>query len=96
MSEFERTGQLFGEEEIVEEDDEFPIWVIIVSISFIVIFIGVIVYICCLMRKNKQHRGLQERAIIRELALAKEEGIVIPDDLEKRLSRFQSIEDSEK
>ena len=41
------------------------------------------------MRKNKSERDLQERAIVRELQLAKQEGVEIPDDLEKRLERFQ-------
>ena len=41
------------------------------------------------MGKNKDERGLQERAIVRELQLAKAEGVDIPDDLEKRLERFQ-------
>ena len=32
---------------------------------------------------------------MREIELAKAEGVQIPDDLEKRLSRFQSVEESE-
>ena len=46
------------------------------------------------MRKNKSEQQLQERAIIRELALAKSEGAEIPDDLEKRLARFEMMEEN--
>lgn len=46
------------------------------------------------MRRNKSERGLQERAIVRELQLAKSEGVEIPDDLEKRLERFQDMEEN--
>ena len=63
-------------------------WVIIVIICIGVIFSIVIIFICILMRRNNKNRELTESAIARELALAKEEGIQIPDDLEKRLSRF--------
>ena len=41
-----------------------------------------------MMRKNRDTERLTQSAIARELALAKQEGIEIPDDLDKRLSRF--------
>ena len=46
------------------------------------------------MRRNKSERQLQERAIIRELQMAKSEGVEIPDDLEKRLERFQQADEN--
>ena len=48
------------------------------------------------MRRNHGERGLQERAIIRELALVKSEGAEIPSDLEKRLERFDNIDENGK
>ena len=91
VNEFERSEKLLkNEKDVLKEDseDEFPIWIIIVICSVVFVFVLIVVSICFMMSKNKQNRNLQERAIIRELALAKSEGIEIPDDLEKRLERF--------
>ena len=71
-----------------EESDEFPIWIIIVIVCIVIVFSIIIIFICIMMRKNRETERLTESAIARELALAKQEGIEIPDDLDKRLSRF--------
>ena len=97
MSEFERSDQLLKNEKEANEDDSdgFPIWIIIMIASIVVVFAIIICSICYMMRKNRQSRDLQDNVIIREIALAKAEGVQIPDDLEKRLSRLQSVEESE-
>ena len=70
-------------------------WLIIVIALAALFLIGIVVYISCVMKRNKSDHDLQQRAIIRELALAKQEGVEIPDDLEKRLTRFQQVEDKD-
>ena len=57
-------------------------------VCIVVVFSICIVCICIMMRKNRDTERLTQSAIARELALAKQEGIEIPDDLDKRLSRF--------
>ena len=64
-------------------------WLLIVIGVVTLLFICLATYICVQMRRNKSERHLQERAIVREVYLAKAEGIEIPDDLSKRLERFQ-------
>ena len=73
-----------------------PNWVLLLICVLTALFIVLGIYICIQMRRNKSERSLQERAIIRELALAKDEGVEIPEDLEKRLTRFQNIDEKEK
>ena len=68
-------------------------WALILMCSLLVLFTILGVYICVVMRRNKSHRNLQEAAIIRELELAKSEGIEIPEDLEKRLGKLQMDEE---
>ena len=70
-----------------------PNWVLLLICVLAALFIVLGVYICIQMRRNKSERSLQERAIIRELSLAKEEGVEIPEDLEKRLTRFQNMDE---
>ena len=70
-------------------------WMFIVIGLAVVFLIAVVIYITCVMKRNKSDNELQERAIVRELALAKQEGVEIPDDLEKRLSRFQQVDQDE-
>ena len=70
-----------------------PNWVLLLICVLAALFIVLGVYICIQMRRNKSERSLQERAIIRELSLAKEEGVEIPEDLEKRLERFQNMDE---
>ena len=71
-----------------EDSDEFPLWVVIVIVGIVIVFSAVTLFICCLMRRNRDSQRLTESAIAHELALAKQEGVEIPDDLEKSLSRF--------
>ena len=68
-------------------------WILLLICLLATLFIILGVYICIQMRRNKSERSLQERAIIRELSLAKEEGVEIPEDLEKRLERFQNMDE---
>ena len=70
-----------------------PNWILLLICVLAALFIILGIYICIQMRRNKSERSLQERAIIRELSLAKEEGVEIPEDLEKRLERFQSMDE---
>ena len=94
-TEFERTDGLLTEEKVEEEEElswfetenslNMPNWVLLLICLLVVLFIILGVYICIQMRRNKSERSLQERAILRELTLAKEEGVEIPEDLEKRL-----------
>ena len=76
-----------------ENSLKMPNWVLLLICVLVALFIVLGVYICIQMRRNKSERSLQERAIIRELALAKDEGVEIPEDLEKRLTRFQNIDE---
>jgi len=69
------------------------VWMIIIAAAALIIFGLLGFFICIQQRKNKSEQKLAERAIERELALAKEEGVEIPDDLEKKLSRFQTGDD---
>ena len=70
-----------------------PNWILLLICVLAALFIILGIYICIQMRRNKSERSLQERAIIRELSLAKEEGVEIPEDLEKRLERFQNMDE---
>ena len=73
VNEFERSDQKFTNEadKEVEEEDEFPIWIIIVVVCIVIVFSIVIIFICIMMRKNRETERLTESAIARELALAK-------------------------
>lgn len=72
-----------------------PNWTLLLIILLLVIFIVLGTYIFIVFKRNKAHRDLQEAAIMHELELAKKEGIEIPEDLEKRLSRYQKEEEKE-
>ena len=60
MSEFERSDQLLLNENDLDngENDDFPIWIINVIISIVIVFAIIIISIFYLMRKNKQSREL--------------------------------------
>lgn len=64
-------------------------WVLLTVVIIIVSFSILGCFICVQMRKSKSNLNLQERAIIEELQMAKKEGVAIPDDLQKRLTRFE-------
>lgn len=49
------------------------------------VFILTIAYICYIMQRNRKNYELEDRVLAQQIALAKQEGIEIPDDLEKRL-----------
>ena len=81
VTEFERSSGLLtqdDEEAVTEtswlEDDGgvgVPNWVLILICSLAILFSLLAIYICIQMRRNKSERDLQERAIIRELQMAK-------------------------
>ena len=70
-----------------------PYWTLILIVVLAILLILLGCFISRTMKKNKAHRALQERAIMRELQLAKSEGVDIGEDLEMRLARFQQEED---
>lgn len=59
VSEFERSDQLLKNEKEVNDDDSgFPIWIIIMIASIVVVFAIIICSICYMMKKNRQSRDL--------------------------------------
>lgn len=100
VTEFERSSSLLTNEDESQGDTEVSWfesesgvgvqnWVLVTVCSLVVLFAICAIVICIQMKRNKSERSLQERAIARELELARQEGVEIPDDLEKRLERFQ-------
>ena len=70
-----------------------PYWTLILLAALVVFFTVIIVCIVRMIRKNKDHSQAQELAILQELQAAKAEGLDIPEDLEKRLARFEQREE---
>lgn len=85
LSWFESDSGVFG----------LPNWILISAGIMVVLFAACAVFICIQLRKNSNESSLQERAIAREIQLAKQEGVEIPSDLEKRLERFQHQHDDQ-
>jgi len=75
---------------ILDEEFVFPMWSIGVIGGVSVCFILILVWACCIFHKNKKETERQERELEIELQRCQEDGIEIPDELQKRLNRIRA------
>jgi len=70
-----------------------PWWVLILLVFLAALFIIAVICICQTLKKNKRLRDQQENAIMRELQMAKSEGLEIPAGFEKHLARLEDFDE---
>ena len=72
---------------IGDEQITIPLWVVIVTGFAVVVFVGICVAIGCLFHKNLKQNQMNNDLLDSELRKCEEEGIELPEELQKRLAR---------